>query len=92
MTWTIDIVDGDLVVWRFDQNPDTDAPAATHSSEDGYSWSPDSKGLRDFPNEVFDLMWEASVDYYNDSLADGTVDFTLFRLVAEAALEQIEWR
>lgn len=92
MTWTWDILDsGDLAVWTYDQDPSSDAPAATMApSGDGFMWTHNNKGLQNFPNELFDLMWDVAVTYYNNN--GGNIDFKLVRLGFEAAFEQIERR
>jgi len=91
MTLYWDILDnGDLGVWYWEQDPQTDAPLATQPADgDGWAWGAGSKGLRNFPPDVLDLLFYAASDYYADTQ---TIDFTLFRFATEIACEQIERR
>ena len=90
MTLYWDILDnGELAIWYWEQEPETDNPLATQGPEgDGWTWPTERRG-RDFPQEVLDLLYQAAADYYADV---GEVDFTLFRFAVEVACQQIERR
>jgi hypothetical protein len=91
MTLWWDLLDnGDLALWYWEQDPETDDPLVTQSPDgDGWTWGPDAKGSRDFPSALLDLCFQAAADYHADVQE---VDFTLFRFAMEVACEQFERR
>lgn len=90
MTLYWDILEsGDLAVWYWAQDPNNDTPLATQSHDgDGWGWNPDSDAGRDFPADVFDLLFQVAQDY----VADNGFDENYARFSLEVACEQIERR
>lgn len=89
MTLTWDILEsGDLALWYWAQDPNTDDPLATTQPEgNGWNWTADGE-MRNFPPAVLDLCYRVAVDY----VAANGLDQNYVRFALEVSCEQIEQR
>lgn len=80
MTWHWDVQSGELLVWDHTQDPATDSPFQTLTSDSGWTWD-------DYPDEVLDVMFE---DVRSNIQGNSPANQRALWVLLDGAFERIE--